>query len=268
VTAAQTPPAAAVPPLGVRARDLLTAEWTKLRSVRSTYWALGIAAVTGIGFSAVIAVVSAAAPAAGAPPIDPLQPSFLSLEYAVLAVGILGVLTITSEHTTGLIRTTFTAAPRRRAVLAAKATVVATVTLLTGEVVAFASFLPAQAILSRHHRGTSLSHPGVLGAVLGNGVLLCVCTTLGLGLGAIIRHTVGSVATLVGVIFLPATVGLLPAPWNHRIGQFTLFNAAQQVVTTHPRTDLFPPGGSLLVLLAWPAAALLTAAILITRQDT
>lgn len=256
-----------VPSLAVRARDVLTSEWTKLRSVRSTYWTLGVAMVTGIGFSGIVAYAFAATPASSSTPIDPLQPSFLSLEYAVLAVGFLGVVTVTSEYTTGLIRTTFAAVPRRRAVLAAKASIVGAVTLLAGEMVAFASFLIVQAILSGHHLGTSLTRPGVLGAVLGNGLLLCVCATLGLGVGAIIRHTVGAVAALVAVIFVPGILGLLPTPWNHRIGQFTLFDAAQQVVTAHPRTDMFSSGGSLLVLLAWPAVALLVGAVLTTRYD-
>ncbi len=257
----------AVPSLAIRARDVLTSEWTKLRSVRSTYWTLLIATVTAIGLSAIVAVAFATQPAAGRPPIDPLMPGFLSLEYAVLAVGVLGVLAFTSERATGLIRTTFAAVPRRRAVLAAKAAVAGTVTLIVGELLSFASFFLVQAILSGHHLGVSLSRPGVPGAVLAEGTLLFVCATVGLGLGAMIRHTAGAVAALVALIYLPAILGLLPAPWNDRVGRFTLFYAAQQVVALHPRTDLFAPALSMLVLIAWPAAALLTAAFLITRRD-
>ncbi len=255
-------------PVTTRARDVLASEWTKLRSVRSTYWTLLVAVVTGIGFSGVVAFAFATAPAAGGPPIDPLQPSFLSLEYAVLAVGILGILTFSSEHATGLIRTTFAAVPRRRAVLASKAAIVGMVTLLVGELVSFASFFLVQAILSGHNLATSLSQPGVPGAVLANGVLLSVCATLGVSLGSIIRHTAGAIAGLVALIFLPAVVGLLPTPWNERASSFTLFYAAQQTVTAHPRTDLFSPGISMVVVLAWPAVALLVAALLITRRDT
>jgi ABC-2 type transport system permease protein len=262
------PTEAAVPSHAVRARDVLTSEWTKLRSVRSTYWTLLIAIVTTVGLSAIVAVAFATPPPDHRPPIDPLLPSFASLEYAVLAVGVLGVLTFTSEHTTGLIRTTFTAVPRRRAVLAAKAVVAGTVTLVVGELVSFASFLLAQAILSGNHLGVSLSHPGVPGAVLADGILLSVCTLMGLGLGAIIRHTAAAVAVLAGLIYLSAILGFLPAPWNDRIGRFTLFYAAQQVVALHPRANLFSPALSVLVLVAWPAAALLCAAVLITRRDT
>jgi len=268
MTALESRPAhTAVPSLAIRASDVLTSEWTKLRSVRSTYWTLLIVGVAPIGLSAIVALTLATQPAAGRSQIDPLLPSFIGLEYAVLAIGVLGILAFSSEHATGLIRTTFAAVPRRRAVLAAKAAVAGTVAFIVGELVSFASFFLVQAILSGHHRGLSVSHPGVPGAVLAEGILLFVCAMVGVGLGAMIRHAAGAVAALVGLIYLPAVLGLLPAPWNDRIGRFTLFYAAQQVVALHPRTDLFSPALSMLVLIAWPAAALLTAALLITRRD-
>ncbi len=152
--------------------------------------------------------------------------------------------------------------------LAAKAAVVGAVALTTGEVLAFASFFLVQAILSGHHHGISLTHPGVAGAVLAEGTLLFVCAMLGTGLGAIIRHTAGSVAALFGLIAVPAILLFVPAPWNDRIGRFTLMYAAEQVVAQHPQTNLFSPALSMLILLAWPAAVLLTATLLITRRDT
>ena len=252
-------------PLAVRARDLLTSEWTKLRSVRSTYWTLLVAVVTPIAISALVAITLASTPGQG-PPVDPLLPGLISQEYAVLAVGVLGVLAFSTEYSTGLIRTTFAAAPRRRTVLAAKAAVIGALTLVAGEVVAFASF--AQAVLSGKHLSVSLSHPGVPGAVLAGGLLLLVVATMGVGLGAIVRHTAGGIAALVGLIFLPAILGVLPAPWGARVARFTLLDAARQVTALHPATDLFAPALSLLVLLAWPALTLLAAALLITRRDT
>jgi ABC-2 type transport system permease protein len=253
-------------PVAVRARDVLTSEWTKLRSVRSTYWTLLVAVATPIGLSALVAVTLANAPGHGAP-VDPLLPGVLSQEYAILAIGVLGVLAFSTEYSTGLIRTTFTAVPRRRAVLAAKATVVGALTLLAGELVAFASFALVQAVLSGKHLGVSLSRPGVLGAVLASGLLLFVVATMGLGLGAILRHTAGGIAALIGLIILPGILALLPAPWGARVGRFTLVDAARQVTALHPATNLFAPAWSLPVLLAWPAAILLAAAVAITRRD-
>lgn len=255
------------PSLVTRAVDLVASEWTKFRSVRSSFWSLLVAVVTPIAVSTFVAFVFASQPASAGPRPDPLLPEVVSLEYAVIAVSVMGVLAFSAEYSTGLIRTTFTAAPRRRAVLAAKAVVLGTVTLAAGELVAFTSFFLSQAVLAGHHQGVSLSRPAVPGAVLAAGLLLCVCTMLGLALGSIIRHTAGGIAATIGVILLPAILGLLPAPWNGRIGRFALLEAAQQVTALHPAAHLFSPGLSLLVLLAWPAAALAVAAILITRQD-
>ena len=255
-----------VPSLAIRGLDLLASEWTKFRSVRSTYWSLLVAVVTPVAASALVAVAFANQPAAGPPP-DPLLPEVISLEYAVIAVSVLGVLAFSAEYSTGLIRTTFTAAPRRRAVLAAKAVVLGAVTLAAGELVAFTSFGLVQAILAGHHQGVSLSRPGVPGAVLAAGLLLCVCALLGLALGSVIRHTAGGIAATIAVIVLPSVLDLLPAPWNGRIGRFTLLQAARQVTVLHPAANLFSPAWSLLVLLAWPAAALAAAAVLITRRD-
>ena len=185
----------------------------------------------------------------------------------MLAVGVLGVLAFSTEYSTGLIRTTFAAVPRRRAVLAAKAAVIGAATLVAGEVVAFVSFVLVQAVLAGHHRGVSLSRPGVPGAVLADGLLLFVVAMMGVGLGAIIRHTAGGIAAMIAVIVLPSILSLLPPPWNGRIGRFTLLDAARQVAALHPAANLFSPGLSLLVLLAWPAVALAVAAVLITRRD-
>jgi ABC-2 type transport system permease protein len=256
-----------VPSLAIRALDLLASEWTKFRSVRSTYWSLLVAVATPIGTSALVAFAFSNAPASAGPPPDPMLAQVVSLEYAVIAVSVLGVLAFSAEYSTGLIRTTFTAAPRRRAVLAAKAAILGAVTLAAGELVAFVSFFEAQAILARQDQGVSLGRPGVAGAVLAAGLLLCVCALLGLALGSIIRHTAGGIAATIAVIIVPSVLGLLPAPWSGRLGRFTLLDAARQVTALHPAANLFSPGWSLLVLLAWPAVGLAAAAILITRRD-
>ena len=253
--------------LAVRARDVIGCEWIKFRSVRSTFWTLLVAVVTPVVISVLVAFTMATAPGQGGLAADPLLPGLLSLEYAVLAVGVLGVLAFSTEYSTGLIRTTFAAVPRRRAVLAAKAAVIGAATLVAGEVVAFVSFALVQAVLAGHHRGVSLSRPGVPGAVLADGLLLFVVALMGVGLGAIVRHTAGGIAALVGLISLPTVVNLLPAPWGARIGQFTLLDAARQVTALHPAANLLAPAWSLLVLLAWPAATLLAAAAVITRRD-
>jgi ABC-type transport system involved in multi-copper enzyme maturation permease subunit len=186
----------------------------------------------------------------------------------VLPVTVLSVLVFTSEYASGLIAATFTAVPRRLAVLTAKAAVTGAVALAAGELLAFACFFLTQAILSTHHRGLSLSHPAVPGAVLAAGCALTACALVGVGLGAIIRHTAGAIAAAVAVIYLLAVLCLvLPAPWSTRLGRFTMPFAAYQAVASHPLAGLLSPGLSMLVIIAWPAAILTAAAVVISRRD-
>jgi ABC-2 type transport system permease protein len=266
-TTAVRPADQGMPSLAIRARDVLACERVKFWSVRSTYWTLLVAVVTPIALSDLVAVITTQGPSHGAPP-DPMFSSFLALEYAVLAVCVLGVLQFSSEYSTGLIRTTFVSVPRRRAVLAAKAAVTGSVMLVAGEVVSFTSFFIVQGILHTKHLGVSFTHPGVRGAVLANGTLLLVCSLFALAVGAIVRHTAGGIAATIALITVPSILALLGHPWGARIGRFTLIDAAQQVSYLHPQTDLLSPAWSLVVLFAWPAAALIVAAVMITRTQT
>jgi hypothetical protein len=255
-----------------RARNLLASEWIKFRSVRSTYLVLLCAAAAAVGVGYLVthadvthwAKMSAAAKAA----FDPVYDSFSGLGLAQLAFGALGVLAISSEHATGLIRTTFAAVPRRRAVLAAKAAVVGVITLLAGELIAFATFFTGQWALSAKHLDVTLAHPGALGGVLAAGFYLAVMAWVGLGLGAVIRHTAGAITAMVGVVFLlPQIIHALPAPWDTRIGKFTLDGAAQQMIAQHPHPGYFPAGPSFLIAAGYAAAAIAAAAFVITRRD-
>jgi ABC-2 type transport system permease protein len=259
-------PAGETPSLARRVADVLASEWTKVRSVRSTYWLLAVAAVTAIGGSVIVALSGrgSSKPA----PLDPVASVFLAwLEYPVLAVGILGVLGFTSEYTTGQIRTTLAAVPQRLAVFAAKAGITGAVALVFGEVLAFASFLLSEAILAGHHNAISLSRPGVPGELLAAGFSLFAIALIGVGLGAIIRNTAGAVAALPALIYLPLVVLSLPHPFNDTIGRFTLLMAAYQLVSEHPHPGLLSPPLSLAVVAAWPAAALLAGAVVIRRRD-
>jgi len=254
------------------ARGALAAEWIKLRSVRSTYLTLAAAAVAAVAVGYLVthsdvthwATMTAQAKAA----FDPVSDSFSGLGLAQLAFGALGVLVISSEYATGLIRTTFTAVPRRRAVLAAKATIAGAVSLAAGEAIAFATFFTGQQALSAQHLQVTLAHPGALRGVLAAGFYLAVMAWAGLGLGTLIRHTAGAITTMTAVVFLlPQIIHALPAPWNVQAGKYTLNLAAQQMIAQHPQPGYFGAGPSFLIVAAYAAAALAAAAILITRRD-
>jgi ABC-2 type transport system permease protein len=258
-----------VPSLAARARDVLGFEWVKLRSVRSNYVTLLIAAAATIGSTAVVArtVASAATPPPGG--MTALTVSFLGYaEYAVIPASVLAVLQFTSEYTTGLIRTTFSAVPRRWAVLASKAAVTGGAALVVGEVLAFICFFLTQAMLAGRHRSVSLAQPGVPGAVLAGGFVLCACALTALGLGAIIRHTPGAItATLAAIYGLAALCLVLPSPWKDDVGRFTMPFAAYEILAMRPQPGLLSPAVSMLVLAAWPAAVLLAAGLVITSRD-
>jgi ABC-2 type transport system permease protein len=259
-------------PITARARDLLASEWVKLRSVRSTYLVLlGSAAV-----AVVVAVFSAATVKTSHidwVTFDPVQTSLAGLLVVQLAFGVFGALAITSEHTTGMIRTTFTAVPRRRAALAAKATVTAAAALAAGEAIAFAAFFAGQLVLSGKHLpgrqlSVTLAGPDVLRAVAGAGFYLLIVSLVGLGLGAIIRHTAGAIAA-VGLIFIQALIvnTVFPDP-DSKAGHYVLLWAGQSISSIRAHVTGYPSvSQSFIVCIAYAAALLAAASFLITRRD-
>jgi hypothetical protein len=199
---------------------VLRSEWTKLRGVRSTYWTLLAAVGAAVGISALISSIYVSRYStlslAEKAQFDPTSFSLNGVFLAQLAIGVLGVLVITSEFSTGAIRSTFAAVPHRRAVLAAKATVFTAVTLVVGLVSCFAAFFVGQAILSSQGIQASISDPGVLRAVAGSGLYLAVLGLFALGIGTLIRHSAGAIAALFGIILvLPGLVAALPASWSN-----------------------------------------------------
>ena len=165
MTAAQTHAAQApAPSLAARAHDIVAFEWTKLRSVRSTYITLLIAAAVTIGATAIVARAVGSTPTPPPGGFSALSVSFLAYaEYTVIPVSVLAALQFTSEYSSGLIRTTFAAVPQRWTVLAGKAAVVGAAALAVGEVLAFGCFALVQAILSGRHRGCPSPSPASSG---------------------------------------------------------------------------------------------------------
>jgi len=252
--------------------NLLRSEWTKLRSVRSTYWTAGIAVLASVALGIVICARTAYNINHGAQSADGLDSTLTSLNglyIAQVAIGILGVLTISSEYGTGMIRATLTAVPQRRALLAAKGLVFAVAALIAGEIMSFTAFGVGQALLAHAHAGASLSQPGVLRATIGGGLYLTAVGLLGFGIGALVRHTAGALSAFFGTLFaLTAVTDLLPTNWRNDVINYLPANAGSQIITViHPSGALAPWAG-LGVLCLYALAALTAATILITRRDT
>ena len=255
---------------------LLRAEWTKIRSVRSTVWTLVIFVVVCIGFTALITWLTEthwygpqAAPRdlrAVADPVGFILGTGVGLGQ--LAIGVLGVLVITSEYSTGVIRASLLAVPRRLPMLAAKAVVFAVLLIVVTEIVAFCSFFVGSAILHAHVP-VSLSGSGVTRSVVGAGLYLTVLGLLALAIGTMIRHTAGAISTIIGVVFvLPILSGLLPSSWGAHINAYLPEQAGTLITHTHEQSgDLLSPWQGFGVLCIWTVLALAAAAYLLERRD-
>ncbi len=271
-------PAPAPPPRPPASRplslDLIRAEWTKLRTVRSTWWALALTAAGMVVLGALFCArygIGGISPADRAS-FDPAAWSLSGFFLAQLAVGVLGVLAITSEYASGSVRATFAAAPQRRAVLGAKAVVVATSTAVVGIGSSAAAFFVGQAVLAPKGLQAHLGDPGVVRAVLGAGLYLAVLGLLALGLGALVRSTVGATAVVVGLVFiLPGIVGALPSSWERAVTPYLPSDAGQALIgrTKFAPQDLhlLSPWVGAVVVCAYAAAALVAAAVVVKRRD-
>src|SRR5580765_4985629 len=247
-------------------------EWTKLRSVRSTRWSLAAAVVFTIGIAALAcAVVSHHWPhmsAADRADFHPLEVNLAGVQLAQLAVGVLGVLVITAEYSTGMIRASMTAVPRRLPVLWAKAIVYGLVTLALTIPATLIAFVVGESIFKGRHINIAFSHPGVARAVIGAALYLTVVGLFGLGLGAIVRNTAGGIATFAGIMFvLPPLMNVLPTSWNNAASPYLPLAAGQAIMSITPGNHLRPWVGFAL-LCGYAAAALVIASILLVRRDT
>jgi ABC-2 type transport system permease protein len=255
----------------IGAANVVRSEFTKLRSVRSTYWSAAAAFVGTIAVAVIICVqwrVNLLSGKDSPDGFDATLTSINGLYLAQIAVGALGVLVISSEYSTGMIRATMAAVPQRRAVLAAKGTVFAACTLIFGEVLSFAAFAIGQAILAPAHASVGLTHPATLRAVVGGGLYLTAIGLLGFGLGALVRHTAGALSAFFGVLFAStALVDLLPTSWRNTVIDYMPANAGSQILTTLPTHSALSPWAGLGVLSLYAAIAIAAATILITRRD-
>ncbi|MEV7399157.1 ABC transporter permease [Streptomyces sp. NPDC091267] len=263
-----------------RFRDLLAAEWLKTWSLRSTSWMYAITALAVIAFNAGTAYDHykywyqygdrgrESFIANGSPLMDAFTGN--AAMVLVLAVAAIGAVSITGEYGTGLIRTTFTAVPARRSVLAAKALVVAAVTTVFGALVALASFASTQAILSGRGASVALGHPGALRVVVASALLAPVAGLVGLAIGAVIRHTGGSVIGCVVVLLLLPNV-LSDRRHLAAVLQHTLpFSAWERLSASDLHASVRYPwtvSGAWTVYAAWALLAGVVATVAVHRRD-
>ncbi|WP_221362151.1 ABC transporter permease [Streptomyces beigongshangae] len=271
-----------------RFRHLLAAEWIKLWSLRSTYWVLGVGALTVIGINVNSAASNAdrLAHQTQRPPeppgfpdrpeflFDPLTTAFVDPAWQLFMIiaATVGAIAVFGEYSTGLIRTTFAAVPDRQAVIAAKVTVVSVVMLTLGTLVSGTSFGVTQMLL-REHGGLSLGAPGALRAAAAAALLAPLCALVGMAVGAAVRHAAGSIVTVIALLLLvPALFQGERYRWVKEIGNAMPLSAWERLVTNPERAhDLgkYPltVTEAWIVYGAWATAAVAIAVLVVRHRD-
>jgi ABC-2 type transport system permease protein len=249
--------------------NIARSEWTKLRTVRSTYWTAIIAVLVTIG----IAVIGTTSFMQHFRPGD-LEgfdaPNFVlqGLYAAQLALGALGVMTITGEYATGMIRTTLSSVPQRRIVVSVKGLIYIAAIFVIGEVTSLATFAIGQGILHQKHAGVGLFDPNVLRVVIGGGLYVTAVGLLAFAIGTLVRRTAGALSAFFGVLFLPsALIDLLPRTWRADAIKFAPVNAGTQILNTHRIDGMLGPWQGLGFLVLYGAIILVGALWLLGRRD-
>jgi ABC-2 type transport system permease protein len=247
---------------------VVTSEWIKFWTLRSSWVTLLAAVLALLVLGCVIGYNTGKSFGALAPedaaPSGPLQGYYL----AQLLMGVLGVLFVTGEYSTGMARSTFAAVPQRLPVLAAKSLVFGVVALVSMVASALGAFFASQAFLAHYGHGSSLSDPGVLRAVIGTGVYLALIGLLGGAFGWIVRSTPGGISGLVGLLLVvPVILEVLPTSWTGGVGKYLPSQAGASFVTSLRLPGTLAPWTGLGVLVLWVAGALVVAGVLLTRRD-
>jgi ABC-2 type transport system permease protein len=254
---------------------LLSSEWTKIRSVRSTVWALVLLVVLTLGFTVLINGLTAAqwdktdASQQADIRADPVRQILAAgFQLSQLTICVLGVMVITSEYSTGMIRASLLAVPKRIPMLAAKSVVFAVLVFIVGEVAAFPSFFIGASILHKH-APVGLSDPGVLRAVIGAGLYLAVLGLFALATGALVRHTAGGITGVIGFVLVLAPLAqLLPGSLGKHVHAYLPTEAGHLIAQAQQGPDdLLSPWQGFGVFCLWTAVLLVLAAFFLERRD-
>ncbi len=253
----------------------LRSEFTKIRSVRSTWWTLIVLLAISIGIGAAISGAAAAnwshASASDRATFDATQVSIAGLFYlGQLVIVVLGAMVLTAEYSTGMIRTSLTAMPRRIVMYAAKVVVFACVAIVVTLIAAFIAFFLGQALLASTHDNATLSQPNVLRAVIGSALYVTVCGLFAFAAGAILRHTAAAITSVIGLLFvIPILAHLLPSSWYQDLERWLPDAAGRALsVTVGPQPGhLFSPWGQFSVFAVYTVILLVVGAVLFRNRD-
>jgi ABC-2 type transport system permease protein len=251
---------------------VLRSEWTKLWSLRSTRWSLLFAMIAMAGLGVLIAAVSMNRWSQLSPQdratFDSIDRSLGGYHLAQLAIGVLGVLVISGEYSTGMIRSSLMAVPRRLPVLWAKIGVFASVTFVLMLASSLIAFFGAQAILTAHHVNVTLGHPHALRTLIGTVLFMTATGILCVALGTIVRSTAGAIATFAGLLFvLPGIVDILPSEIGDSINPYLPSSAGGTIARAVPDPHTLSPWGGFALYCGYTIVLVAIAAYLLRRRD-
>ena len=273
VTTLQAPATASAPPsVGVYRpasfSNALLSEWTKIRTLRSTFFTLAATVTFVVGLGALISYEAAAhySPQNGA--WDPTTISLAGLVIGQLTIAVLGVLAITGEYSTGLVRTSLAAVPRRGRLLAAKAAVFGAVAMVSGELVSWVAFFVGQLLISGHQPTASLSQPDVARAVAGGGLYIALIGLMAIAAGTILRHTAAAITAVIAVLFvLPGVLEALPNSWRLPVEKYWPTRAGAQIFVVSRDQNTLPAWLGFGELALFVAVLLALGYFLFQRRD-
>ena len=249
----------------------LRSEWIKLRTVRSTIWSYATVIVISLGMSA---IMSASLDLAGReiPAVEQAtflaQPATFGVFFGQLVVAVLGVLAISGEYSTGMIRSSITATPKRLPMLAAKAIVLVVCTFVVGLISTVGSALVAMMMLAGQGITPSLTDPDLLLPLLGGALYLALVSVFALGVGAILRSSAGGIAAALGIVLLlPIVLSMIPAVWAADLAPYLLSNAGLASFGLDLGGAGLEAWQNILIVLGWVAVSLAGAAVLLKRRD-
>lgn len=258
----------------VTALRVVRSEWAKFWSLRSSWITLGLAVLFIVAFGLIRAAHYKSDITSG----HRMDPDVLHANgvellltgryFGELALGVLGVLVTAGEYSTGMIRSTLAAVPRRLPVLWSKAAVYGVIALVVGTVSVFVAFLVGTGLLSGTPAAISFSGAGVVRSLLMAGLFLGLIGVIGAALGSLLRSVAGGISVLVAVLLLiPGLITMLPTTWQNNVNEYLPSNAGESMFALHHAANTLTPSGGLAVLLGWTVLALGGAAYRLVRTD-
>ncbi|MGW9629274.1 ABC transporter permease [Agromyces sp. NPDC055520] len=259
---------------------VLRSEWIKLKSLRSTTWSYLIVIAISLGMALIMSLsmvsgMNGGADAAGAPASEQstliMQSSVFGVFFGQLVAGVLGVLVVSGEYTTGMIRSTLTAVPKRLPALTAKAIVLFVATFVVGLLANLGAFLVSSVVFAGIDVSANIADAAIFLPLLGGALYLALVSVFALGVGTMIRSSAGGIATVLGVmLLLPTVLQMIPADWAREVIPYLFSSAGLGIFTSTtaaPTADELGAWVNLLIVLAWVGASMAGAAVLLKRRD-